>query len=499
MIRIEHLPEPRLEFRNRQAVSDPRDGLALFGPYDADAPSHPRGLAYAAVGTNSGLAAFDAFAARVASPILPDQDLDPRVWAPFPGFEAAYACAWARSAARTVVVDAAELEVRARHRDPNRRAFEVVEPYLDAIGRIVRRDDPVHVVVCVVPDVVYANCRPLSRVKDALGDNVSRQERQARRKGQSDFFDAYDPEMYRYSVDFRRQLKARAMPLGVPVQIVRESTLRLVSTVDRGARPLTPLCDRAWNLTNTLFYKAGGKPWRLTTARDGVCYLGVAFKRTSAEATSNTACCAAQMFLDSGDGIVFMGEYGPWYSPTRKQCHLSSDSAERLIRGALETYQSLEGKPLRELFIHSRSTIDEEEFAGFARGAPPGVSVVGIRVRQDRQGIRLYRESNFPVLRGALWQTSHRHALLWTSGYKPELATYDGWETPAPLAIDVQWGDADAKQVAADILGLTKLNYNACRLGESSPVTVGFSDAVGEILVANSAVEKPSPKFKFYI
>jgi hypothetical protein len=48
-------------------------------------------------------------------------------------------------------------------------------------------------------------------------------------------------------------------------------------------------------------------------------------------------------------------------------------------------------------------------------------------------------------------------------------------------------------------LGLTKLNYNACRLGEAEPVTVGFSDAVGEILVSNPNVKARSLKFKFYI
>jgi hypothetical protein len=50
-----------------------------------------------------------------------------------------------------------------------------------------------------------------------------------------------------------------------------------------------------------------------------------------------------------------------------------------------------------------------------------------------------------------------------------------------------------------DILGLTKLNYNACKLGDSEPVTIGFSDAVGEILVSNPRVTSPKPNFKFYI
>jgi hypothetical protein len=90
-------------------------------------------------------------------------------------------------------------------------------------------------------------------------------------------------------------------------------------------------------------------------------------------------------------------------------------------------------------------------------------------------------------------------ALLWASGFKPRLATYDGWETPAPLRIDIQHGEADITQVATDIFGLTKLNYNACRLGETQPVTIGFSDSVGEILVSNPTIKNPSPKFKFYI
>jgi hypothetical protein len=48
------------------------------------------------------------------------------------------------------------------------------------------------------------------------------------------------------------------------------------------------------------------------------------------------------------------------------------------------------------------------------------------------------------------------------------------------LRIDVQHGEASIEHVAQDILGLTKLNYNACKLGDSRPVTVCFSDAGGK-------------------
>ena len=94
---------------------------------------------------------------------------------------------------------------------------------------------------------------------------------------------------------------------------------------------------------------------------------------------------------------------------------------------------------------------------------------------------------------------SARRGFLWASGFKPRLRTYDGSEIPQPLCIDIQHGDADLEVVAKDILGLTKLNYNCCKLGERQPVTIHFSDAVGEILVANRRATKILPNFKYYI
>ena len=205
------------------------------------------------------------------------------------------------------------------------------------------------------------------------------------------------------------------------------------------------------------------------------------------------------MFLDSGDGIVFRGEFGPWYSPQRRECHLSREAARELLTGVLETYQQLDGRRLSKVFLHSRSTIDEEEFKGYRDACPSGVKVVAVRVRQDHGGVKLFRAGNYPVMRGTLWRVSDRQAFLWASGFKPTLRSYDGWEVPTPLSIEVQHGTADIDQVASDILGLTKLNYNACRLGDAEPVTVRFSDAVGEILVTNPTVAKRCPQFKYYI
>lgn len=109
------------------------------------------------------------------------------------------------------------------------------------------------------------------------------------------------------------------------------------------------------------------------------------------------------------------------------------------------------------------------------------------------------RKGGWPaVFRGTFWKVNEKSCYLWGSGFKPDIATYDGTELPVPLRIDILQGDSDIEQVAIDVLGLTKLNYNACKFSESEPVTIAFSDAVGEILISNPGT-KPHPQFKFYI
>jgi hypothetical protein len=373
--------------------------------------------------------------------------------------------------------------------------------YLEGIDTAAKRDEGFGVLLCIVPDIVWKNCRPMSTVEDGVGESVSANE-QAKRAAGPDLFGSYDPDEYRRSVDFRRQLKARAMQYGTPIQVIRESTLDFSPAEVVGLSKESPRSAVAWFLSTALYYKAGGKPWRLCSARKGVCYIGFAFRRTeeAGRKGTKTACCAAQMFLDSGDGIVFKyEEEGPWYSPETKECHLDKKSAENLLTGVLETYKKLDGTPLKEVFLHSRSSISGEEFAGYAKACPEGAKLTGIRVRRDDRGLMLYRPGDRPVLRGTFVPLSDKLCFLWSSGFKLRLETYDGFDVPLPLRIDVQHGQADIRQVAEDILGLTKLNYNTCRLGETDPVTVGFSNKVGEILVTNPTVKGGRPQFKYYI
>jgi len=61
---------------------------------------------------------------------------------------------------------------------------------------------------------------------------------------------------------------------------------------------------------------------------------------------------------------------------------------------------------------------------------------------------------------------------LWTKGFVPRLATYPGWEVPNPLLVEIHRGEADLRRVMTDVLGLTKINFNACVFADGLPVTL---------------------------
>lgn len=508
------LPEPMLRFGNDQVTEDPHDGLALFGP-----PSPKNALPdHIAIGTPNGLRLWRQWVDALNGPAACEEITRQRPWPPFPGFDVAFGAAWPVPM-KEYELNEDSLKSAAFKADRHERAFAVANCYLHPIENSVPRlDSKPSVAVCVVPDEVYANCRPKSFVSEPSDERKSIEERKHissalkdKQIGQGRFDFGDEPEQleqYGLSPDFRRQLKARVMEHDLPVQIVKESTLQITDQVMRGLKGTNPLSDRLWNMGTALFYKCGQKPWTTPWAREGVCYVGLAYRRDDRD--SRTACCAAQMFLDSGDGIVFVGDFGPWYSEEKKEFHLTKEAAKELLTGVIETYQRQDGRPLKEIFLHARSGLGKDEFEGFSEACPTGAQIIGVRVRKDRFGPRLFRHDDHPdvtrrgmqpVLRGTFWKRTQRHGLLFASGFKPRLATYDGFEIPVPLSITIQHGEADIIQVATDILGLTKLNYNACALGESQPITVKYSDRIGEILLANPEIPRNRWRhnFKFYI
>lgn len=491
------LDEPLLEFGYRQLLDDPRLGLGTFGPLSE---RHPKQIRLGVVGTPLGASKLQAWLKFVGNYIpAPSPKLHQ---APFPGFEAAFGVALPVEPVATLPISPLELAKTIRIADRHVAIFETVSLFERQIRRVVESDDlDVKVWFVVIPDEIYQFGRPQSSVP--LSERIPFRRRMNTRFARrlemepSLFFeDMKVAEVYQHELDFHNQLKARLLDIRAVVQIVRESSLEPERLPARGSRRLQDPATVAWNLCTTTFYKAGGRPWKLGRVRDRVCYVGLAFKRLPG-GDPRAACCGAQMFLDSGDGLVFKGAIGRWFSERDGEFHLSREGAERVLTSVLEEYKALFGGQPREVFVHARTRFNRDELAGFGDAAP-NARIVGVRI-QRTQDLKLYRDGKLPVVRGTFMQVGPSAAYIWTTGYVPAQNTYAGREVPNPLRVDVDGRDIELRQVLDDIMGLTKLNFNACIYADGLPVTLRFADAVGEILTASIRVDTPPLPFRHYI
>jgi hypothetical protein len=207
------------------------------------------------------------------------------------------------------------------------------------------------------------------------------------------------------------------------------------------------------------------------------------------------------MFLSEGDGVVFRGANGPWQTD-EFEYHLKPEAAKDLIKKVLDTYCDKHGYAPSELFIHGQTSFNDEEWRAFEKAAPPETNVVGVRIRTTGGETKLFRDGDYPVLRGTALLLDEKNAYLWTNGYVPQLDTYVGPETPNPLFITLLRSKRKRpkmKVILNDIIGLTKINYNSCNYNDSLPVTVRFAKMVGEVLTMGSAKGAEKQPFKFYV
>ena len=157
------------------------------------------------------------------------------------------------------------------------------------------------------------------------------------------------------------------------------------------------------------------------------------------------------------------------------------------------------GKNPKSFFIHGKTYFNDEEWEGFRSAVDDKINIVGVRIKPPSGGkLKLFTQHNYPVLRGTALALTRFKGYLWTSGFISRIQTYEGPETPNPLEIHIQRGDADLKQVMQDVMALTKVNFNTCKLGDGLPVTLRFADAVGEILTAAPEENNPPMPFKYY-
>lgn len=459
------ISEPELEFRARNRHIDPRYGVAVYGPADADSPSAPRDITVGIVGPAAAIDGMRGWLEQCQTRIeakeaKPGQE---NLHQPFPGFSTDTSFG-----AQLVFDDALTREIPGRqlrtlaNTDVKTAIAEGAGLYADA-ARSLAETSRCRVILCARPEEIREHdSEPPVPVENADGD----EEQAATEIGR----------------DFHDMLKAQTLGLACPLQVMRRETWE--GTVRRGdaSRPLQDEATRAWNLHIALYYKAGGTPWRMPR-RDSdltTCFVGVSFFRTTDGEELHTA--VAQVFNERGDGVVVRGGTAT-ISKTDRRPHLAEADARKLLSDALAEYRRTHGHQPARIVLHKTSQFSPAEVAGFQGAADDReIDFLELIWIQRRGAPHLFRTGQLPPLRGTSVRLDPNTLLLYTRGSIPYFRTYPGMYVPQPLLLRPAGDGTDLQAVGADVMALSKMNWNNAQLDERDPLTLRTAHRVGAIL-----------------
>jgi hypothetical protein len=478
-VKLELFPEPDLEFGAGGRHIDIRYGILHHGPFDAAADLAPKRIRVALIGKPGDLAGVRSWLTACREPVPAKPTPKTHLFPAFPGFspEGGFFSTLVLESTLERTLRPKEVEALASVSRGNGLVRDVVDLFVAEL-QYLREKDQAHVAVCAVPEEIAVLLDPTERVADP-GDT-------------NDFLNFHD------------LLKAKAMDVGLPVQLLLPTTYdaeygRRARRRSRPNRQLQDPATRAWNVHAALYYKAGGLPWRIP--RDSrqltTCYVGVGFYRSLEGETLRTS--MAQVFDELGDGIVVRG--GP--VEVRKEDrtpHLSEAAAGALLQEALRRYRDAHQTLPARVVIHKTSSHSDDELAGFRCAVEEArVSRCDLLSFSDHETPRLFRLGKYPPLRGTALMLEPETALFYLRGSVPFYETYPGLYIPQPLLVRFDDVEEGGPALLREILALSKMNWNQTQFDGYEPITLLAARRVGPILRHLREGDRVAPRYSYYM
>lgn len=477
-MKVSLLDEPDLEFANGSRHTDPRHGIAFYGPADTNLTG-PRTIRLGIIGTREAIDGVKRWLDKCRGPIAAKASHLTGLFVAFPGFDT-------NVGFRSTIVWDSRLERQiAAHALRN---IEALNP-LEAVKVAVDLYDIELAGLNEEPscDVVLI-CRP-----DVLPEQVVK-------LGNADRPWA-EPRVEHAGVDFHSLLKAKSLKTSRPIQIIRretwDSTYKPKERAER--RRQQDEATKAWNLHTALYYKAGGVPWRMTRASNDLtsCFVGVAFYRDSGGDTLQTS--VAQVFNQRGDGVIVRGAPAR-QSKEDRQPHLTEVDARALLTQSVASYRREHRTMPARVMLHKTSSFTDGEQSGFrAAAAENQIDLLELVWLPRNDSVRLFRRGEFPPLRGTMLSLSEQRHVLYTRGSVPLYKTYPGMYVPSALPFRLVDTESSPAEIGTELLTLSKMNWNATQLDGRLPITIRTAESIGGILKHLGPGETPAARYAYYM
>lgn len=472
---IEHLNEPRLLFANGTHIC-PRRGISEYGVFDQAQATRRHEIYIGGIGTSNCIDLLAKWIERCRGVIASASDVkQENLRLPFCGFnkDSGFAAELTFSTDLSRTLKNSDVKEITAIKDRSERVQKAIDCYYENI-KFLAQNRHVDVIVCVIPENLYKQIA----TEEPPGEETLEEEEQT----------PYE------ELNFRRALKAKAMPLGKPLQLIRQVSLDETKVAGQQDD-----ATKAWNFCTALYYKSGPTiPWKLDqdSARATSCAVGLSFYRSRDRQTLRTS--LAQIFDELGNGLILRGTPVEIDKDDRVP-RLTAQQAHDLLVAALNEYRvALRTFPAR-VVIHKSANFSQEEIEGLESAAQEvNIDTVDFVTVMDSK-LRLFRDGNYPPFRGTLARLDDDRQLLYSRGSVWYYQTYPGLYVPQPIELRIVKSEESPSFIAQEILGLTKMNWNNTQFDGKYPVTLGCSRKVGEIMKYLKDSDTPQIRYGYYM
>jgi hypothetical protein len=478
-MKLSLIQEPLLDFGKGSHIC-PRIGITEHDVYDTRLKIRRDKVFVGAIGTSDTLSKLYTWVDRCTTGIdAPTENRLPNLKVPFRGFSPDFGYKSSlvideeitRSLTNSDIADVLKIY------GWDKRVEEAVELYYRN-AKFLAQNRTIDIIICVLPTKLYDKISS----PEKLDSEETIEETEEEQK---------EDEL---EINFRRALKARAMHLGKPIQIVREASL------ESNVKGQQDDATKAWNFCTAIYYKASKTvPWKLITNlnRPQVCFVGISFYKSRDRKTLNTS--LAQIFDELGQNVILRGTPVDINKSDRRP-YLQEEQAYSLLKRALSEYEIAMGSSPSRLVLHKSSRYTEGEMAGFeAAACEHRIRSLDFVTILDSD-LRLLRGHEYPAYRGTHIEFNEENHLLYTRGSVEHYRTYPGKYIPQPLDIRLVRADESAGVICQEILGLTKMNWNNTQFDGKYPITLVCARKVGQIMkYLRPDDDEPQISYSYYM
>ncbi len=302
--------------------------------------------------------------------------------------------------------------------------------------------------------------------------------------------------------DLHNFIKAYAVQKNIATQFIREKTL------ESNMR-----CQIMWALSLAIYVKSCRIPWVISGLRQDTAFAGIGYSINKSDMGTDVVVGCSHIYSADGQGLKYkLSKLNDVVLDHRKNPFLTENEAYKLGLNIKELfYKSFTELPKR-VVIHKRTPFRKEEVDGLVKCLSSAgiidIELLEINYEDDIRCFEFSKEfsiDGYPVRRGLCFPLNENTMLLYTHGIAPSIKNpkfkyiQGGKTIPLPLKIVKHYGLGNMAQIATEILGLSKMNWNSFGLYSKLPCTIESSNEIARIGCLLSQYEGSIYDYRFFM